>query len=219
MTEDAVPARIVIRHPIEIADLLWAAFGLLVLVATGFATAAAGWEDAVARDPITGDYTVETYAWAAPLMTGLALAGYPMLRTVFFVFNREKAVQVDANGIVLHGKAAVRARWGEIDRIVFWRKRVTRFGFVKRWEPQIGIVSRSERTANFQRAAGDRSWTAEDLRPNGVPEWLPGGIQKHSVRLSFRSAAEVVVVVARFAPDVPVSDEREPGRSTPVAER
>ena len=58
---------------------------------------------------------------------------------------------------------------------------------------------------------------AADLRSNGVPEWLPGGIQKHSVRLSPARAKDLAAAVARYAPSVAVIDARDPGGGERVA--
>jgi hypothetical protein len=156
----------------------------------------------------------EAYAWQPPLYIGLSLFGYPLVRTML-LFRPLPAARLDAAGIMLLGGTKVRAKWSEVDRIVLWRKRVKRPG-VDTWTSQVGIVRRSERTDNFRRSAQAKQWTTADLRENGVPAWLPGGIHKSSVRLVPARAEELAVAVARFAPGVQVVDEREPNDPRPV---
>ncbi|THV36496.1 hypothetical protein [Glycomyces buryatensis] len=209
---------ITVKDRIEPSTWLWLSFGLLVLLASPWLLAAAGTGEAMARDPITGEYDVPTFAWAGMLMLVVGALGYP-LALVISLFFRAPVVRLDADRVRLRGKAKVSVRWGEIDRIVIWRRRVRRLGFIPGWEPQVGIVPDTARTKGFQQVASGRDWAASDLRPNGVPEWLPGGVQKHSVRLSYRCAPELAAGVAHFAPDLVVVDERAPGQATPVEPR
>ena len=209
---------IAIKDRIERSTWLWLSFGLLVLLAAPWLLAAAGTDEVMARDPITGEYDVPTFAWAGMLMLVTTALGYPLM-LVIGLFFRGPAVRLDAERIRLRGKAKVSARWGEVDRIVLWRRRVKRLGLIPDWEPQVGIVRDTARTKGFREAARGRRWDASDLRPNGVPEWLPGGVQKHSVRLSYRRASELAAAVAHFAPDLKVVDEREPGQAIPVEPR
>lgn len=210
-------AEITVKDRIEPSTWLWLSFGLMVLLAAPWLLAAAGTGEVTVRDSITGEYDETTYAWARPMMLIAAALGYPLMLAIALFF-RAPAVRVDAERIRLRGKAKVSARWGEVDRIVLWRRRVRRLGLIPGWEPQIGIVPNTARTKGFDQAAAGKRWDASDLRPNGVPEWLPGGTQKHSVRLSYRCAPELAAAVARFAPDLAVVDGRDPGGATPVRE-
>ncbi|MDA2808325.1 hypothetical protein [Nocardiopsis suaedae] len=211
MSGSGRPSEITVKDRLRLSTWLWLSFGLLVLLAAPWLVTAAGTGEVMVRDPVTGLDT-PTYAWAARLTGVLALLGYPLLLTIGLFF-RGPAVRLDDERIRLRGRSKVSARWSEVDRIVLWRRRVRRLGFIPGWEPQVGIVADNDRTKGFQQAASGRRWEAGDLRPNGVPEWLPGGVQKRSVRLSFRCGPELAAGVARFAPDVPVVDGRDPGEA------
>lgn len=218
MSGNARLTDIAVKDRIELSTWLWLSFGLLVALAAPWILSAAGTEEVMALDPITGEYDVPTYAWAGPLMIVVMALGYP-LALVFGLFFRGPAVRLNAERIQLRGKSKVFARWGEVDRIVLWRRRVRRLGFIPGWEPQVGIVPNNARAKGFQQAASGRRWDASDLRPNGVPEWLPGGVQKRSVRLSYRCGPELAAGIAHFAPDLVVVDERTPGQATPIEPR
>lgn len=208
---------ITVKDRIEPSTWLWLSFGLLVVLAAPWLLIAAGTGEVTTRDLVTG-FETQTWAWVGPLMLVLAALGYPLM-LVISVFFRGPAVRLDAERIQLRGRSKVFARWSEVDRIVLWRRRVRRFGCIPGWEPQVGVVPNNSRTKGFQQVASGRRWDIGDLRPNGVPEWLPGGVQKRSVRLSHRCGPELAAGVARFAPDVLVVDERDPGQATPVEPR
>lgn len=206
------------RFPeITIKDRVEPALGLLVVLAAPWLLTVAGTGEVTVRDPVTWHET-QAYAWAAPLTLVVTALGCPLLLTIS-LFLRGPAVCLDAERIQLRGRSKVFARWSEVDRIVLWRRRVRRFGFIPGWEPQVGIVPAASRTEGFRQVASGRRWDASDLRPNGVPEWLPGGLQKRSVRLSYRCGSELASGVARFAPDTPVVDERSLGQATPTEPR
>ncbi|RKS05045.1 hypothetical protein DFP74_0633 [Nocardiopsis sp. Huas11] len=208
---------ITVKDRIEPSTWLWLSFGLLVVLAAPWLLTAAGTGEVTVSDRVTGLET-QTYAWVGPLMWVLAALGCPLL-LVIGLFFRGPAVRLNAERIQLRGKSKVFARWDEVDRIVLWRRRVRRFGLIPGWEPQVAVVPNNARTKGFQQVASGRQWDASDLRPNGVPEWLPGGVQKRSVRLSYRCGPELAAGIARFAPDIPVVDERDPGQATPVEPR
>ncbi|MFG3339611.1 hypothetical protein [Glycomyces sp. NPDC048151] len=202
------PEHAVVRETVAPVNWVWAAIGLATLAAVPFVVAAAGNEEITVRNLRSWGPETETYAWAPPLYIAAAILGYAALRIIFM---REAVVRTDARGIRLRAKGSPRADWADVDRVVFWDRRIGR-----RRRTHVGIVRRSERGENFARAAATRTWTAADIRPNGVPDWLPGGIQKHSAALDFRRAPQVAEAVARFAPHVRVTDEREPGRAATV---
>ena len=208
---------ITVKDRIEPSTWLWLSFGLLVVLVAPWLLTAAGTGEVMVRDRVTGIET-QTYAWAGPLMLVVTALGYPLMLMIGMFF-RGPAVRLDAERIQLRGRSKVFVRWSEVDRIVLWRRRVRRFGFIPGWEPQVGIVPNNSRTKGFQQVASGRRWDASDLRPNGVPEWLPGGVQKRSVRLSYHCGADLAAGVARFAPDIPVVDERNPGQAIPVEPR
>ncbi|GAA4913697.1 hypothetical protein [Stackebrandtia albiflava] len=213
-TVNRTPDRVVIRDRIPLSAWLWAAAGIVIVGVTVLAMIAAGGDDVMVRDR----YAVwerETWAWTVPLYAGVAAVGYPLV-FVIFRFRRLIALVCDRDGIVLRDRSRRRVRWTEIDRLVVWRRRTRRLG-VPGWAPQVGVVLAGDRARNFQREAAGRTWSAADLRPNGVPEWLPGGIQKHSVRLSPARAKDLAAAVARYAPSVPVIDARDPGGGERVA--
>lgn len=214
MAKRVMGEQVTIKNPIEPASWVWAGIGLVIAIVTALLVAAAGGETIMIRDRYVWTSESEGYAWQPPLYIGLFLFGYPLVHTLL-LFRPLPAARLDAAGITLLGGPKVRAKWPEVDRIVLWRKRVKRFGIVT-WTSQIGIVRRSERTDNFLRSAQAKQWTAADLRENGVPAWLPGGIHKSSVRLVPARAEALAAAVARFAPDIQVVDEREPNHPKPV---
>ncbi|PRY57317.1 hypothetical protein [Glycomyces artemisiae] len=214
MAKRAAHEQVTIRNPIERASWAWAGIGLVIAVGTVLWMIAAGGETIMVRDRYVWMSETEAYAWQPPLYLGLALLGYPLVRSLMLL-RPLPAARLDPAGITLLDGAKVRAKWAEVDRIVLWRQRAKRFG-VESWAPRIGIVRRSERTDNFRKAAEARHWTAADLRDNGVPAWLPGGIHKCSARLHPARAGALAAAVARFAPDLQVVDEREPDRRAPV---
>lgn len=214
MSDEA--AAITVRDRVRAPGWFGLALGIATLVVTPPAMIAAGSDTVYAWNDVTMAYDRETWAWAGPLYIGTAAFGFSVL-LVICLLRRPKVLLADSSGIRLHGKGNARAKWEELDRVVVWRRRVRRFGLVPGWRPQVGLVRDTERTRGFQRSAGAKHWGPRDLRDNGVPEWLPGGIQKHSARLSHRRTPEVAAAVARFAPHLRVVDERFPGRSEPVS--
>ncbi|WP_017571606.1 hypothetical protein [Nocardiopsis halotolerans] len=180
------------RFPeITIKDRVEPALGLLVVLAAPWLLTVAGTGEVTVRDPVTWHET-QAYAWAAPLTLVVTALGCPLLLTIS-LFLRGPAVCLDAERIQLRGKSKVFARWSEVDRIVLWRRRVRRFGFIPGWEPQVGIVPAASRTEGFRQVA--------------------------SVRLSYRCGSELASGVARFAPDTPVVDERSLGQAPPTEPR
>jgi hypothetical protein len=214
MAKRVTGEQVTIRNPIELASWIWAGIGLLIATVTVLWMIAAGSETIMIRDRYIWVNETEAYAWQPPLYIGLFLFGYPLVHTML-LFRPLPAARLDAAGITFLGGPKVRAKWSEVDRIVLWRKRVKRLGF-ETWTSQAGIVRRGERTDNFQRSAQAKQWTTADLRENGVPAWLPGGIHKSSVRLVPARAEALAAAVARFAPGVQVVDEREPNHPRPV---
>ncbi|QSB05519.1 hypothetical protein [Natronoglycomyces albus] len=197
--------------------LAW--IGLLVCTGLVFVTpvlmAAAGTERVQVWNPITYQKDKTTWAWALPLEIGVAALALLLISAVL-ILHPTKAFRANREQARLRGKIKSQTKWEEVDRVVLWNKRVKRLGVIPIWEPQIGIVNKSERTRNFDMAASARRWEAKDLRANGVPAWLPGGIQKHSVRLSHRRAPAVAAAVAQFAPHLRVIDQRHPNQPTQV---
>lgn len=214
MSEDATA--ITVRDRVQAPGWFGLALGIATLMVTPPAMAAAGSDTVYAWNELTMAYDRETWAWTRPLYVGTAAFGFSVLLVILFL-RRPKVLFADSSGIRFHGKANARAKWDELDRVVVWRRRVKRFGLVPGWRPQVGLVRDTERTRAFQRNADAKRWGPGDLRDNGVPEWLPGGIQKHSARLSHRRAPEVAAAVARFAPRLRVVDERYPGSAEPVS--
>ncbi|WP_051326067.1 hypothetical protein [Glycomyces tenuis] len=213
MSDDAAPVTVTDR--VQAPGWFGLALGIATLIVTPLAMIGAGSGTVHHWNRITMDYDIESWAWTEPLYMGTAALGFSLVLVIFFL-RRPKVLHADAEGARLHGKGNARAKWEELDRVVVWRRRVRRLGFIPGWRPQVGLVRDTERTRAFQRAADAKRWGPADLRDNGVPEWLPGGIQKHSARLSHRRAPEVAAAVARFAPHLRVVDERFPDRSEPV---
>lgn len=206
---------ITVRDRVQAPGWFGLALGVATLVVTPLAMIRAGSGTIYYLDQITMEYDDESWAWTSPLYVGTAALGVSLVLVIFFL-RRSKVLRADAEGIRLHGKGNARVKWEELDRVVVWRMRVKRFGFLPGWRPQVGLVRDTERTRAFQRTADAKRWGPEDVRGNGVPDWLPGGIQKHSARLSHRLAPEVAAAVSRFAPHLRVIDERSPGRPATV---
>lgn len=213
---DGDGAQVAVTDRVQAPGWFGLALGIATLAVTPPAMVAAGSGEAYRWNPATMDYDSQTWAWAQPLYIGAAALGFSLVLMIFFL-RRPKVLHVDAEGIRLRGKGDARAKWEDLDRVVVWRRRVERLGFIPGRRPQIGLVRDTERTRAFRRAADAKRWGPDDLRDNGVPEWLPGGIQKHSARLSHRCAPEVAAAVARFAPRLRVVDERFPDRAVPVS--
>lgn len=207
---------ITVRDRVQWPGWFGLALGVVTLVVTPLAMIDAGSGTVYYWNEVTMGFDDESWAWTRPLYLGTAALGLSLVLVVFS-FRRSKVLRADAEGVRLHGKGNAHVKWEELDRVVLWRRRVRRFGFLPGWRPQVGLVRDTERTRAFQRTADAKRWGPEDLRGNGVPEWLPGGIQKHSARLSHRLAPEVAAAVSRFAPRLRVVDQRAPGRPVPVS--
>lgn len=214
---ETAPDEVVVND--RVVPSAWVCLGisLAILAASPFLLAASGTGETEWLYRNVGGYLVEREgpAWVATLCGLIALIGTPALYAGLML-RRLAAVRVDAERILLHGKGKPQAKWDELDRVVLWRRRVRRLGFIPGWKPQVGLVRDSERNRNFEHTAAGREWSRSDLRGNGVPEWLPGGIQKQSRRLSARSGPELAAAVARFAPRVRVVDQTAPGRARTV---
>lgn len=158
---------------------------------------------------------------AGPVVVLLGLV-WPVWRLVPLL-RRTAAVRMDAERIRLHpdfpaggnfrADARVDVPWDEVDRLVVWRLRVKRFGFVPGWRPQLGVVKTVDQYGIAQKEPSERQRRSEDVRPDGVPVRLGHMMKARSVKLSAARAGAVAAAVRRLAPHVAVVDEREAGRS------
>ena len=163
---------------------------------------------------------------AGPVVIVLGLV-WPAWRLIPLM-SRMTAVRMDAERLRLyaeipaggnfrtHPDARVNIPWDEVDRLVVWRLRVKRFGFVPGWRPQLGVVRTVDQYGITQREPSKRQRLSEDARKDGVPVRLGHMMKARSVKLSPARAGKVAEAVRRLAPHVAVVDEREAGRSPKI---
>jgi hypothetical protein len=101
--------------------------------------------------------------------------------------------------------------WTEVRRIVLWRRRTRRLGFIPGWVTHVGVektddwyqVSRKEPTA--------RELATRDHRRDGSPIRLGSMLYARSVKLTPAAARRLAAAVARYAAGVELVDERVAG--------
>ncbi|SDE32984.1 hypothetical protein [Glycomyces harbinensis] len=206
-------------------------FGVFDWVALALALALLAWAPFLIAD-VAGE-TVEyrrgvldreSPGWiAGPVVIVLGLV-WPALRLIPLA-RRMTAVRIDAERIRLyaefptggnfrsHPAARVDALWSDVDRLVLWRLRVKRFGFIPGWRPQLGVVTTADQYGVSQKEPSRRQRLSEDVRRDGVPVRLGHMMKARSVKLSASRAEDVAAAVRRVAPRVALVDERKAGTS------
>ncbi|CAM3238628.1 hypothetical protein [Stackebrandtia soli] len=216
---DATSTPIVVRESADARDLLWLLValgviaGVIWLIASG-----AGSELITTRDPRTGLET-ESPAWIGiPILAFVALA-WPTIRLGSLLARPTMAV-VDATGVRLHkatlahlrsSEPTVEATWDAIDRVVVWRLHTGRLGPVSTARTLIGLELSNDYYEIHKKSPGPKDRESTMIRRSGVPKRLGVLMKTRSVAASSRQIRDLADAVARFAPDVPVVNERTPG--------
>jgi|GEM_PF-5746071 len=208
---------VTIRAGVNWRDLAWFGFGLLGLTVLIVIVATAGDESITTRDPRTradGD----TPVWLGGLILMPVVLFWPAVRAWSLLAGRPLAV-IDATGIRLfkasfadfrQSTPSVDVTWDQVDRIVLWRLRAGQVAGVAWWRTRLGVELSGDYYEIHAKDPTAQQRASRDVRKDGVPRRFGVMMKARSVAASPRRLGAIATAAARFAPRVPVVDERTP---------
>lgn len=213
-SETAVPDRL------RIHDLVLFILTLALLAALPWMLMSAGSEPVEYRDQRTlNDVTVP--AWLGLLAFVVPFLVWPGMKA-WYLLQRPAAATLGPGGIRLYDDVGglyarkdaktVNLSWGEVQRIILWRKRTHWLWIIPGWTTQAGVekpddwyqVSRREPTAAERGNPGHRD--------DGSPIRLGAMLKSRSVRLGPAAFKDLAQAAARYALHVEIVDERFHGK-------
>ncbi|MFD0558635.1 hypothetical protein FB566_4585 [Stackebrandtia endophytica] len=196
-------------------DLAWLGFGLVASVFLVVMIATAGDDLITTRDPHTRA-DGETPVWLGALMLIPVVLLWPVLRVWTLIAGRRMAV-VDAAGLRLfpasfadlrRSTPSVTVTWDQVDRVVLWRRRMGPVAGFSWWRTRLGVELSGDYYEIHAKEPTVTQRASRDIRKDGVPRRLGVMMPARSVACGPRRLGAVADAVTRFAPNVPVVDER-----------
>lgn len=224
------PAETTVTERVRTGDLVWFAITAALVAATPWMLMDASGDTVEYRDSRgmwqEGPAEAGLLFLVAVVVLPVGLKAFNLLRGPVAVGMDEKGIRLFADagwGMHLRKDApAVDVPWGEVERLVVWRRSGKLLGFIPVRTTMLGVEKSSNWYEVSRREPSERQRRSDGHRKNGVPVRLGHMMLAQSVRLSGRAAEDVATGAARFAPSVEVVDERSAGERqaiVPKAER
>jgi hypothetical protein len=208
-----VPERVRVR------DLVLFACTAVAIAATPWMLTSAGSDPIAYRDSRGLD--TEAPAWMGvlvylvPLLAWSGMKAYHLLRRPAAAVLEPGRIRLypEIGGLYLRSETPrVDLPWDEVERIVVWRIQRKWLWCLPVWQARVGVERTSDWYEVAQREPTKKQRESREFRRDGSPVRLGAMLNARSVRLSPRAAEAIATAAARFAPGVPVVDERRPGK-------